>query len=105
MQIDADPSDLDQTEHAVCEFLGVKSHDEEPEGFLARKSTLGENTGAQTAWVCRARNVARVMKSGRYSKDRLLALIREIRQWSQSEQETRKILCRFSVNERRSVIR
>jgi HTH-type transcriptional regulator/antitoxin HigA len=89
--IDADLSDLDQTEHAVCEFLGVKSLDEEPEGFLARKSTLGENTGAQTAWVCRARNVARVMKSGRYSKDRLLALIREIRQWSQSEQETRKI--------------
>jgi HTH-type transcriptional regulator / antitoxin HigA len=89
--INADLSDLDQTESAVCGFLGIKSLDEEPDGFLARKTIVGENTAAQTAWACRARNLAKKIKSGRYSKDGLFSLIGELPSWSQSEEETRKL--------------
>jgi HTH-type transcriptional regulator/antitoxin HigA len=89
--IDADLSDLDQTEKAVCDFLSIKSLDEDPDGFLARKSASGEHTAAQIAWGCRARNIAKTMRSGRYSKDRLLTLIKELPSWSQSDVDTKKV--------------
>jgi HTH-type transcriptional regulator/antitoxin HigA len=90
--IDANLADLDQTERAVCDFLKIKSLDEEPEGFTPRKAASEEPlTAAQIAWGWRVRNVAKGMKSARYSRDRLLALVKELPSWSRSDADTKKV--------------
>src|SRR5262249_39398563 len=54
-------SDLDQLERQVCEFLEIKSLDDDPPcGFAARKSdNYAEMTTSQIAWFCRCRQIAR----------------------------------------------
>jgi len=90
--IDADLSDLDRTERALCHFLGIKSLDDEPEGFSPRKTQRGTpHTAAQIAWGWRVRNVARAMKSARYSKDRLLKLISDLPSWSRSDDDMKRV--------------
>jgi len=88
--IKADLKDLDQTERAVCNFLGIPSIDDEPEApFSARKTRRDEpHTPAQVAWARRVRNVAGSVVSAKYSKTGLANLIKELRAFSRSERET-----------------
>lgn len=87
--IKADLKDLDRTERAVCDFLKIRSLDDEPEvPFSARKTRRDEpHTPAQIAWACRVRNLARSMVSTEYSKARLTALLKELPLRSRSDQE------------------
>jgi HTH-type transcriptional regulator/antitoxin HigA len=54
-------SNLDQLERQVCDFLEIKSLDDDSTcGFAARKSdNYLEMTPAQIAWFCRSRQIAR----------------------------------------------
>jgi HTH-type transcriptional regulator/antitoxin HigA len=88
--IKADLKDLDRTEQAVCDFLKIRSLDDEPEApFSARKTRRDEpHTPAQIAWACRVRNVAGSMVSPKYSKAGLATLIKELPWRSRSDRET-----------------
>src|ERR1700761_1542396 len=74
-----DLNDLDRTEKALCDFLGIPSLDDDPKApFSARKAMRNEqHTAAQIVWACRVRNVASTKSAGRYSKDRLLRLVKD----------------------------
>jgi HTH-type transcriptional regulator/antitoxin HigA len=88
--IRADLKDLDRTEQAVCDFLKIRSIDDEPEApFSARKSQRDEpHTSAQIAWACRVCNVAGSIVSAKYSKAGLSTLIKELPSRSGSDRET-----------------
>lgn len=91
--IKADLKDLDRTEQALCDFLKIKSLDDEPEApFSARKTMRNEpHTVSQTAWACRVRNVAGAMTSAKYSKTGLSTLVKELPSRSRSDRETQEI--------------
>lgn len=88
--ISADLRDLDRAEQAICDFLRIRSIDEEPEvPFSARKTRRDEpHTAAQIAWACRVRNVAGSMTSPKYSKTGLSTLVGKLPMRSRSDQET-----------------
>lgn len=86
--------DLDRTEQAVCEFLQIRSIDDEPEvPFSARKTRRDEpHTSAQIAWACRVRNVAEsMMLSSVYSSSGLHALVEELPSRSRLDRETLQV--------------
>jgi HTH-type transcriptional regulator/antitoxin HigA len=64
--------DIDLLEQRVCEFLGIKSLDEQPEiNYAARKSTkYPDLTPTQTAWIIRVRQLARYVPAIKFT-DRL----------------------------------
>jgi HTH-type transcriptional regulator/antitoxin HigA len=88
--INADIGDLDRAERAICDFLKIRSIDDEPEvPFSARKTRRDEpHTAAQIAWACRVRNVAGSMTSTKYSRTGLSALVGKLPKRSKSDQET-----------------
>jgi HTH-type transcriptional regulator/antitoxin HigA len=90
--IDADLADLDRTERALCDFLNIRSLDDEAEGFSPRKSVReAPLTAAQIAWGWRVRNVAKGVKCVRYSGERLLSLIKTLPSWSVSDAQTKQL--------------
>ncbi|WP_321471940.1 HigA family addiction module antitoxin [uncultured Paludibaculum sp.] len=91
--IQADLSDLDQTEAAVCRFLEISSIEEEAKlPFAARKAEArAPHTPAQMAWVCQVRQVARAMKVQQYTRDGLAAAALNLGRLSTSEGETRRV--------------
>lgn len=91
--IKADLKDLDRTEQAVCEFLKIRSLDEEPEApFSARKTIRNEpHSPAQIAWACRVRDVAGGIVSAKYSKVGLVSVTRQLPSRSRSDQETSQV--------------
>jgi HTH-type transcriptional regulator/antitoxin HigA len=88
--IKADLKELDRAERAVCNFLKIRSIDDEPEApFSARKTRRDEpHTPAQIAWACRVRNVAASIVSAKYSKAGLATLIKDLPGRSLTERET-----------------
>ena len=91
--IKADLKNLDRAEQAVCDFLKIQSIDDEPEvPFSARKAKRDEpHSPAQMAWACQVRNAAGSLVSSKYSKVKLAALVKELRLWSRSDQETLQV--------------
>jgi HTH-type transcriptional regulator/antitoxin HigA len=87
-------SNVDELERQVCEFLDIKSIDEDrPPIVNYRRSTDAEDVvAAQHAWVRRIEIVAaRQRVKGRFSADRLRAALGSIRALARAEEDVAKV--------------
>ena len=79
----------------LCRFFGVKHLDEEPEVLrhAARKSTSysGPPTPPQMAWLCRARQLARIVQVGRYSQHTFDEAVNKLRLLRHAAPEVRHV--------------
>lgn len=79
----------------LCRFFGVKDIDDEPQVLrhAARKSTSysGPPTERQTAWLCRAEQLARLVPSARYSEQSFDEAVSKLRLLRHAPPETRHV--------------
>ncbi len=77
-----DPGNIEGLEGAVISFLGISSLDDDAHiRHAARKSTSYHEppSETQTAWLCRARQLAEAVHAEKFSRERLPLLIDELR--------------------------
>ena len=84
---------VDVLEKQVCSFLEIDNIEREPVfEAAARKSTpYGEATSAQTAWLWRARNLARAVHAKRFDADRFRNTVSDIRALASHPEDVRRV--------------
>jgi HTH-type transcriptional regulator/antitoxin HigA len=86
-------ADVEVLETRLLSFLGIASLDEVPDiQHAARKSgSYAEETSAQRAWLCRARQLARELPAERFSKGALQGALTKLRQLLPSAAEIQQV--------------
>ena len=86
-------NDLDTLEKTVLEFLEIDSLDEEPTmAHAAKKSTpYGALTPAQTAWLYRARKLAKGVHASKFSEKSFSDCLQELRRLLANPEDVRHV--------------
>lgn len=82
---------IDVLEKRVCDFLSLKSVDDDLRFSFAAKTSLSTTTSAQIAWLYRASQLARSTDADLFSEKRLTACIAELRRLMGDAEEARHI--------------
>jgi HTH-type transcriptional regulator/antitoxin HigA len=88
-----DPRDVDSLEQALCHFLDIPSPNVRPDiHFAARKSIADDpHNAAQTAWACRAKQIAVQVRAGRFAPRQLAEICPQLPRLSLAEDEIRRV--------------
>lgn len=88
-----EPSDnIEVLEKRFCDFFGIESLDETPKlACAARKSTEGELTHSQTAWLARAYQLARAVSVNLFSDITLKACIEKLKLMRANVEDVRQV--------------
>jgi len=94
----SDTDDPAELERELCQFLGIASIDDDPTIVVATRRSAGgdELTPQQTAWCCRARQLAGALKVAPFEPSRLDKCADDIRRLAAYPQEARKLATTFS---------
>lgn len=83
---------IDVLEKRFCDFFRIPSLDETPQlAYAAKKSTPGELTYAQKAWLFRAYQLAPAVSAGLFSESTLKACLERLSNMRANAEDTRQV--------------
>ncbi|MCS6305991.1 MAG: HigA family addiction module antidote protein [Nitrospira sp.] len=92
---------IEVLEERVLDFYCVPSLNEKPKlAHAARKSTQGELTPSQSAWMFRAKHLAKCINANRFTNESFVEVVRSLRSLMGNSEDIRlvpKVLAQFGI--------
>lgn len=86
-----EPDNLDTLEDSLLKFLEINSLDDQPNLSYAAKQSTSTANPSQTAWVCRAKKIARGVQAAKFSTGSFNEALRRLRGLRASPEDVRHV--------------